>query len=129
VKALSIRQPWAWAIVHSTKRIENRDWNTSYRGPLLIHAAKGCTRAEYGFVATIMVSYCGVTPPPLDDLQRGGIIGKAWLTDVVTKSADVWFEGKFGFVLEDVEPLPFRPLRGMLGLFEVPFPQPEETSP
>lgn len=27
--ALSIRQPWAWAILHAGKDIENRDWHTA----------------------------------------------------------------------------------------------------
>jgi len=44
---LSIRQPWAWAIVHAGKDIENRNWPTRFRGRFLIHAAKGCTREEY----------------------------------------------------------------------------------
>ena len=37
-KALSIQQPWAWLIVNDHKDIENRDWRTHYRGPVLIHA-------------------------------------------------------------------------------------------
>ncbi|MFI7644097.1 ASCH domain-containing protein [Nonomuraea sp. NPDC049400] len=38
MKALSVRQPWAWAITHGQKDIENRTWTTGYRGPLAIHA-------------------------------------------------------------------------------------------
>mgnify|MGYP002359850962 FL=1 len=38
MKALSIRQPWAGLIIHGYKDIENRDWPTRYRGPLLVHA-------------------------------------------------------------------------------------------
>jgi hypothetical protein len=38
MKALTIKQPWADAIAHSTKRTENRTWTTRYRGPLLLHA-------------------------------------------------------------------------------------------
>jgi hypothetical protein len=47
MKALSIRQPWAWLILHAGKDIENRDWPTRFRGRFLIHAAKGMTRDEY----------------------------------------------------------------------------------
>jgi ASCH domain len=36
--ALTVRQPWADAIAHQTKRVENRTWKTAYRGPVLIHA-------------------------------------------------------------------------------------------
>ena len=39
MKILSIRQPWAALIVHGFKETENRTWSTSYRGPVLIHAA------------------------------------------------------------------------------------------
>jgi hypothetical protein len=40
VKALSIRQPWTYAIQHLGKRVENRTWPTPYRGKLLLHAGK-----------------------------------------------------------------------------------------
>lgn len=39
VKAITVRQPWAWATAMGHKPIENRSWTTSYRGPLAIHAA------------------------------------------------------------------------------------------
>ena len=39
MKCLSILQPWAWAIIHGGKDVENRTWRTAYRGPLLIHAS------------------------------------------------------------------------------------------
>jgi hypothetical protein len=47
VKALSIRQPWAWLIVNGQKDIENRCWKTHFRGKIYVHAAKGMTRGDY----------------------------------------------------------------------------------
>jgi len=44
MKALSVRQPWAWAIIYALKDIENRGWPINYRGDILIHAAKTCTK-------------------------------------------------------------------------------------
>jgi hypothetical protein len=46
MKALTVQQPWAWAIFHG-KTIENRTQQWSYRGPLAIHAGarwseRGC---------------------------------------------------------------------------------------
>ena len=38
MKAITIKQPWAWAIIFAGKDIENRTWHTHDRGPLLIHA-------------------------------------------------------------------------------------------
>jgi hypothetical protein len=40
MRALSLWQPWATLVVAGAKRFETRSWATSYRGPLLIHAAK-----------------------------------------------------------------------------------------
>ena len=47
MKALSIRQPWAWLIVNGHKDIENRQWRTHFRGKIYVHAAKGMTRGDY----------------------------------------------------------------------------------
>ncbi|MBR8638680.1 ASCH domain-containing protein [Streptomyces tuirus] len=41
MKALTIRQPWAGAIAHQTKRVENRSWKlpAKHEGArILIHA-------------------------------------------------------------------------------------------
>ncbi len=118
MKALSIRQPWAWLIVHGPKRIENRGWPTAFRGTFLIHAAKGMTNREY-LEAAQMAKDLGVTVPPMDELPRGGIVGKATLSSCGVISEDPWFSGPYGFRLDNVEPLPFREYRGELGFFEV----------
>ena len=41
MRILTVRQPWAWAIIHGGKDVENRVRNIagSYRGPVAIHAA------------------------------------------------------------------------------------------
>jgi hypothetical protein len=38
IPALTVRQPWAWAISDGPKRTENRHWWVGYRGPLWLHA-------------------------------------------------------------------------------------------
>ena len=42
MRILTVRQPWAWAILHGGKTVENRPRNIagSYRGPIAIHAGK-----------------------------------------------------------------------------------------
>ena len=40
MKAITVRQPWAWAIATGLKSVENRTWRARYRGPLVIHAGK-----------------------------------------------------------------------------------------
>jgi hypothetical protein len=122
--ALSIRQPWAWAILHRGKSIENRDWSTRFRGPVCIHAAKGMTMAEYNsFIRTIhQVSLTHPFPPgemvpPMKEFPRGAIVGTADLTDCVRDSASPWFFGPWGFVLENVRPIDPIPCKGALGFF------------
>lgn len=129
-KAISIRQPWAWAIVHAGKDIENRDWKTSYRGPVAIHAAKGMGKQEYadaaGFITrTIgsapdqewLMKWHGVCAAPYR-LDRGGIIGVAEIVDCVQHSDSPWFFGRFGFVLRNARPVDFISVRGELGFFD-----------
>ena len=46
MKALSLWQPYASLVALGVKRIETRSWQTSYRGPLAIHAAQRRCGAE-----------------------------------------------------------------------------------
>lgn len=117
MKTLSIRQPWAWLIVNGHKDIENRSWPTRMRGPVLIHASKGMTRAEYD-EARDLAAQLGIEIPEPDKLERGGIVGKAVITDCVSDSDSTWFFGRHGFVLSNAKPLPFTPLLGKLGFFD-----------
>ena len=123
--ALSIRQPWAWAIINAGKDVENRDWPTKLRGPICIHAAKGMTIAEFDwFIRTIHhVSLSrpfpsGDTVPAAKDLARGGIIGTAEIVDCIQSSDSPWFFGPHGFVLRNVQPVAFIPVKGALGFFD-----------
>lgn len=122
MKALSIRQPWAYAILHLGKPVENRTWHTRYRGPIYLHASGSLTRHEYmEFLLFYQQKIKGGLPvPPAAALPKGGIVGKAVIADCVSKHDSTWFFGPYGFVLTDVESMPFRKLRGELGLFEVP---------
>lgn len=123
-RALSIRQPWAWAIINAGKDIENRDWSTRFRGPVCIHAAKGVTRNEYEDAA----NYIGRATawkslvPDLHALERGGIIGTAEIVDVwderLFAQPSPWFFGRYGFVLANVRPVEFIPVKGALGFFD-----------
>lgn len=123
--ALSIRQPWAWAILHAGKDIENRSWSTSFRGPVCIHASKGMTKGEFEeFVeCSRQIHRLGlwdkdVWVPPPNDLPRGGIVGVAEVTGCVNMSGSPWFFGTWGFVIENARPIDFIPCKGALGFFE-----------
>ena len=118
MKALSIKQPWAWLIVNGFKDIENRNWHTNYRGPVLIHAGKkpDGTDADMRWLMHD-IGWDGDLPR-LASLEYGGIVGEAEIVDCVHRSQSPWFFGKFGFVIRNARPLPFRPCKGQLGFFE-----------
>ena len=120
MKALSIRQPWAWMILHAGKDIENREWPTRFRGRVLVHASKGMTQREYDeafeFAQNAYGRYLHI--PFSGVLDRGGIVGSVEIVDCVTRSDSRWFVGTYGFVLRDPVVLPFQPYRGALGFFD-----------
>lgn len=115
MKALSIRQPYAWLIVSGHKDIENRTWPTGYRGQVLIHA--GITYPQRDYADDVDSLACYGTYPAREEMI-GGIVGVATIVDCVSTSASEWFNGPYGFVLRDARPLPLIPCKGALGFFE-----------
>ena len=121
---LSIRQPWAWLILHAGKDIENRAWPTKVRSRILIHAARTMIKKDYDAAVFFAVRRCGVSPaiiPDYLDLPRGGIVGSVEITGCVKSSTSPWFEGEYGFLLRNPEILPFKPTKGQLGFFDIPW--------
>jgi hypothetical protein len=116
ILTLSVRQPWAWAIFHG-KPVENRDWYTSVRGLIAIHAAKKIDKEDIEYIE----GNFGFKVPV--DLPTGGIVGTANLVDCVRNHPSRWFFGKFGFVLQEQKEIPFIPMRGRLGFFQAEIPQ------
>lgn len=119
MKVLSVLQPWAWLIVHGPKRVENRSWQTAYRGSILIHAGKSRVRLgsgyEYGDLPVAL--------PSATAYDFGAIIGRARLIDCVPVEelpGEPYASGPWCFVLADVEPLVPFPCRGALGFFPPP---------
>ncbi|WP_420104110.1 ASCH domain-containing protein [Bosea sp. (in: a-proteobacteria)] len=124
LKALSVRQPWAWLIfIH--KDVENRTWATEHRGPTLIHAAQEIDRPAHERLMQMLHPVTGqptklslLYPPALGrELERGGIVGVVDIHGCVTRSESEWFTGPFGFLMRHRKLLPFQRCRGMLGFF------------
>lgn len=124
--ALSVRQPWAWAIIHADplKDIENRSSAAVGKGSMVagrriaIHAAKGMTQDEYLQAASFMVTL-GVVCPPARELLRGGIIGSVRVTDIVRASESPWFFGPRGLVLKGAGGVRVHSLRRRAGLLSL----------
>lgn len=122
MKALSILQPWAWAVVHGHKPVENRGLGFAgirYRGDLLVHAGKGLDMDGIAFIRARFPDVAA-TMPAATEFQRGGIVGRVRLVEIVRWDPSPWFGGPVGLLLADAQALPFRACRGQLGLFDVP---------
>ena len=139
VKALSIRQPWAWLIANGLKDCENRTWGINIgpeRMPILIHASKTMTRADYENALLTAIHVCRVKGtikipnnhfPTYDELlpQCGGIVGETTVWGCVSRWDSPWFFGPKALLLQDSRPLPFHPCPGRLKFFDVEYPEPE----
>lgn len=121
MKAISVKQPWAWLIVHGFKDIENRTWATDFRGEVLIHASKEFDRNalfEHRLAPRIFRILASHADGRMDLLRRGGIVGKCEIIDCVESHKSEWFEGPQGFVLKNPQPSIFYPMQGQLRFFE-----------
>lgn len=125
LRALSIRQPWAHAIIYLGKDVENRSRMLGHRGPLLVHASAGATEAEYDDARDFMAAQ-GLPAervPAFADLQRGGIVGVVNVTGCVDAAESPWWMGPRALTLTDARALPFTPCKGTVApLFWKPDP-------
>jgi hypothetical protein len=140
--ALSLRQPWCVFMLdlppEFRKTLENRDWNTSFRGDVWVHSSKGVTKLEF-YEACEFALNAGVPRdllPSFDGLKRGGIVGRWTIVDVMrpnglkldgrklvdhARKGDRWhMPDQFGIIVENARAVPFVECRGALGFWRVP---------
>jgi hypothetical protein len=121
VKCLSVRPPWAWALVFGGKTVENRTARTAHRGPLLIHAAKTVEVLDRWPTGDLV---------PFAAYERAGhvlglvdVVGCVRFARVMVAQelrSDPWAQGPWCWRVARPRPVePFR-WRGLPGLFDVP---------
>jgi hypothetical protein len=97
------------SILYQGKRIENRTWQTHYRGPLAIHRSGpgGCIVAVADLVDVI----------DLDALLATEPTDSEWPWD---EEQDRWLVGPYCWLLSNVRLVDPIPMRGRLGLWPLP---------
>jgi hypothetical protein len=122
-------QPYAWLFSNGLLTIDDRAWETRYRGSIAIHASKRFHLEYYDFVK----NRSGWNLPAPKDYETGGVVGVAklvdcvkpnnetidGLTDAKTERSHFGASGFYGFVFKDAKPLGLVKVRGMPGIFEV----------
>jgi hypothetical protein len=118
MKAISIKQPWVFAILYEGKDIENRSWQRGFRGWLALHASAYPQRGA--------MFPRGLRVPNFKTLDYSAICGAVRVVDIVTKSRSKWFwhpddgSTNYGWVLADVHAIKMPiPCKGALGLWDV----------
>lgn len=82
--ALSLIQPWAWAVLHAGKDVENRVWWSTIREEFWIAASAQVTRRYYDSSRECIERIApGIRVPRIDELPRGGIVGRARIVDCI----------------------------------------------
>lgn len=139
MKALTICQPYAHLIMLPRsdprhKRVENRGWFTTYRGPLLIHAGKSREFLEAGEPIGDDPADAPNYGIALEDMAFGAIIGRTRLLDCLHiddidrgryDTRFPWLrthqhtEGDYCWILDDPVPVGPWEWRGAQGLWTV----------
>lgn len=121
MKVLSIREPYASLILSGVKKIETRSWKTNYRGELYIHASLGKSSPSPEVMKLVLYT------------NPGYILCKAMLVDCIYMTKEYveqmkkdnlteylcgdYQEGRYAWVLDDVEPVEPILVKGHLGIW------------
>ncbi|MCX6000736.1 MAG: ASCH domain-containing protein [Chloroflexi bacterium] len=124
MKALSIKQPWAWLILHGYKDVESREWSTRLRGRVLVHAGGSRSDMTRDVMAWILKRLDREEAETFmaahGSLPFGALVGEVDITACVSASRSPWFAGPCGFILANPvaydKPIPYK---GQRHFFEV----------
>lgn len=129
-RALSVRAPWWWAILHMEKDIENRPRPFHFTGRVWLHASAWWSIKEVQSTWWSDVRDCYMESPAWNkpratgiswgDMKKAGgaIVGSVELCGSVEQSDSPWFFGPYGIKLANPIALTTPvPCKGALGLF------------
>lgn len=80
IKALTLHQPWASAIMCGHKRIETRSWATSHRGILFIHASQTLDYDAHREASAQKAPWCHVLAEHLASTGSEDVSPDVWPT-------------------------------------------------
>ena len=123
-RALTVRQPWAWAIASGVKDVENRGWSTTHRGWLAVHAAATPADAREGARCVQLLAAAGVAAPAEAQLARSAVVAVVYVHDVLPPQqavASAWAQPRcFHWLLRDARALKTPvPCSGQIQLWEL----------
>lgn len=120
MKAITIIQPWPYAILHLGKRIENRSWQPRQLEVGERFALHAGSKLDHGAIRDLRIDM------RVDHLALGAVVGVATFMgtlgsiDACPRSQLRWWSGPLGWLLDDVVPCDPVPVSGALGLWTLP---------
>lgn len=122
MKAITIRQPWAWLIVNGFKDFENRPQKNRFTGRIFIHVSNELAE-NYGEIENMVGTRHGIILPQVHEFAQtaGRIVGVAYFGAQQAGSESVWFNGAHGWpILWAHQFVPTKPVKGQLGTWQAP---------
>jgi ASCH domain len=125
IKALTIKQPWASLIIRGGKDIENRDWNSNYRGIVAIHSSAKMSESDMEDACGLMRGFIPRFSARMFRQDKYGfptgvILGVVEMIGCVRDCDSPWFVGDFGFQFRNAvafsNPIP---CKGSLGFWKL----------
>ena len=127
--AITLIQPWASLIANGHKQYETRDWSTSYRGPIAIHAGrKPKGKQELREHDKVVTSFDDLLT---EECPYSSVIAIAQMTDCILMTEEFisqqtetelrcgnWQVGRYAFKLENVRPIAPIEAAGKQGLWK-----------
>lgn len=129
MKALTVKQPWAWALIHGGKDVENRSKPTKYRGQLYIHAGLSWSKEGFDYMRE---NGLHIVP---EGLESGMVIGTVDVISchhssdceavaLMSNSCSQWaMADHYHWVLDNPQPIAPFPAKGMLGIWNLEVPE------
>lgn len=90
-RCLTVKNPWAYLIVHGIKDVENRTWKTNYRGNVFIHAsAQSVSPLEVLTREQFLAIDLHIMPMIDSYFETSRIIGSVEIVDCVLNTKSIW---------------------------------------
>lgn len=125
MRAITVQQPWAWAIAAGVKTVENRRRTTPHRGPIAIHAGLRWSEIGEHIVPQLSTVNLPMSWREPGGLPRGKIVAVADLIDAhpeTGRCCQPWGRIRWShWVLENIRALD-QPVQvaGQVGLWTLP---------
>jgi hypothetical protein len=129
MRAFTVHRPWAWAIAHAGKDVENRNWKHHFAPgtPIAIHAGKKWDAEGAEWISAAL----DIAVPPEPE-HPTGVVAVAKLGECLelATSTSPWAIGEYCWQLTAVRALP-TPIaqRGKQGIFSLPPEVVEQLAP